>query len=162
MGKAVEITRLDRSAAELRALAVKTEDGDVVRRLLGIALLLDGWSRGEAATASGMDRQTLCDWVHRYNLSGVAGLATASRSGRPPGLNEEQMAELKDIVIQGPDPEKDGVVRRLVTHSVPPRVDYELTAAGNDLVPVMQAMCDWGSKYLGVIPTLPRAMAVSA
>jgi len=111
MGKAVEITRLDRSAAELRALAVKTEDGDVVRRLLGIALLLDGWSRGEAATASGMDRQTLCDWVHRYNLSGVAGLATASRSGRPPGLNEEQMAELKDIVIQGPDPEKDGVVR---------------------------------------------------
>ena len=38
-----------------------------MRRLLGIALLLDGWSRGEAATASGMDRQTLCDWVHRYN-----------------------------------------------------------------------------------------------
>ena len=58
--------------------------------------------------------------------------------------------------------EKDGVVRRLVTHSVPPRVDYELTAAGNDLVPVMQAMCDWGSKYLGVLPTMPRAMPVSA
>ena len=67
MGKAIEITRLDRSAAELRELAVKAEDGDIVRRLLGIALLLDGWSRGEAATASGMDRQTLCDWVHRYN-----------------------------------------------------------------------------------------------
>jgi DNA-binding HxlR family transcriptional regulator len=58
--------------------------------------------------------------------------------------------------------EKDGVVRRLVTRSVPPRVDYELTVAGNDLVPVMQAMCDWGSKYLGVIPTLPRTMPVSA
>jgi DNA-binding HxlR family transcriptional regulator len=56
--------------------------------------------------------------------------------------------------------EKDGVVMRLVTHSVPPRVDYELTVAGNDLVPVMQAMCDWG--YLGVIPTLPRRMPVSA
>lgn len=111
MGKAVEITRLERSAAELRALAVKTEDCDVVRRLLGIALLLDGWPRGEAAKASGMDRQTLCDWVHRYNGCDVAGLATASRSGRPPALSEEQMAELKEIVIQGPDPEQDGVVR---------------------------------------------------
>ena len=90
---------------------MKAEDGDVVRRLLGIALLLDGWPRGEAATASGMDRQTLCDWVHRYNAGGVAGLATAARSGRPPALNELQMAELKELVIAGPDPEKDGVVR---------------------------------------------------
>jgi hypothetical protein len=61
MGTAIEITYLDRSAAELRELAAKTRDGAVVRRLLGIAMLLDGWSRGEAATASGMDRQTLCD-----------------------------------------------------------------------------------------------------
>jgi DNA-binding HxlR family transcriptional regulator len=58
--------------------------------------------------------------------------------------------------------ERDGVIQRLVTPSVPPRVDYELTAAGTELVPVMQAMCDWGSKYLGVIPTMPRAMPVSA
>jgi transposase len=111
MGHAIEITRLDRTAAELRALAVKTADADVVRRLLGIALLLDGCPRGDAARASGMDRQTLCDWVHRYNSIGVAGLATASRSGRPPALSKQQMAELKEIVIQGPDPEKDGVVR---------------------------------------------------
>ena len=74
----IEITRLDRSAVELRELAVKTEDSDVVRRLLGIALLLDGWPRGEAATASGMDRQMLYDWVHRYNGVGVAGLATGT------------------------------------------------------------------------------------
>lgn len=100
MGEAIEITRMDRSAAELRALAVKTEDSDVVRRLLGIALLLDGWPRGEAATASGMDRQTLCDWVHRYNAAGVAGLATGTRCGRPPALNEAQMAELKEWVIK--------------------------------------------------------------
>jgi transposase len=111
MGKAIEITRLERSAAELRGLAGKMQDGDVVRRLLGIALLLDGWSRGEAATASGMDRQTLCDWVHRYNAADVAGLATATRSGRPPALSDVQMAELKQLVIDGPDPEKDGVVR---------------------------------------------------
>jgi transposase len=111
MVKAVTITRLDRSAAELRELAVRTEDSDVVRRLLAIALLLDGWRRGEAATANGMDRQTLCDWVHRYNAAGIAGLTTSPRCGRPPALNEAQMAELKELVIQGPDPEKDGVVR---------------------------------------------------
>jgi hypothetical protein len=58
MGKANEITHLDRSAVELGELAARL--GMAVRRLLGIAMLLDGWSRGEAATASGMDRQTLC------------------------------------------------------------------------------------------------------
>jgi hypothetical protein len=63
MGKAIEITRSDRSARELRELAARIEDGDVVRRLLGMALLLDGWPRGEAASTVGMDRQTLCDWV---------------------------------------------------------------------------------------------------
>jgi transposase len=111
MGKAIEITHLGRSAAELRELAARTRDGAVVRRLLGIALLLDGWSRSEAATASGMDRQTLCDWVHRYNAADVAGLETGRRSGRPPMLSDAQMAELKALVIEGPDPEKDGVVR---------------------------------------------------
>jgi hypothetical protein len=65
MGKAVEITRQEASAAELRRLASKAQDGRVVRRLLGIAMLLEGKSRADAATASGMDRQTLCDWVHR-------------------------------------------------------------------------------------------------
>lgn len=111
MGTAIEITYLDRSAAELRDLAARTRDGAVVRRLLGIAMLLDGWSRGEAATASGMDRQTLCDWVHRYNVSDVAGLETGKRSGRPPAMSDAQMAELKALVIKGPDPDKDGVVR---------------------------------------------------
>lgn len=51
MGKAIVITRSDRSAAELHRLAVEVEDGAIVRRLPGIAML--------AARASGMDRQTL-------------------------------------------------------------------------------------------------------
>ena len=109
-GKAIEITHLDRSAAELGELVAKTRDGAVVRRLMGIAMLLDGWLRGEAASASGMDRQTLCDWVHRYNVSDVAGLETGKCSGRPPAMSDAQMAELKALVIKGPDPDKDGVV----------------------------------------------------
>jgi transposase len=109
--RAIEIRRLDRSAQELRELASKTLDGRVVRRLLGVALLLEGHSRRESATASGMDRQTLCDWVHRYNAEGVAGLSPRPNTGRPPMLSETQMVELKALVIKGPDPEHDKVVR---------------------------------------------------
>jgi len=111
MGKAVEITRQEASAAELRRLASKAQDGRVVRRLLGIAMLLEGKSRADAATASGMDRQTLCDWVHRYNADGVVGLTPRLIPGRPAALTSEQMAELKALVIEGPDVERDKVVR---------------------------------------------------
>ena len=58
-----------------------------------------------------MDRQTLRDWVHRYNAEGIAGLADAPRGGRPPVLTSEQMAELRGIVLAGPDPARHGVVR---------------------------------------------------
>lgn len=61
----------------------------------GIALLLDGASRREAATASGMDRQTVCDWVHRYDAGGVAGLASRTGPGRPAGV--EFIAQLWEI-----------------------------------------------------------------
>ena len=71
MGKAIEITRLGLTASELRALAAGTRDGAVVRRLLGIALILEGHPREEAARLSGMDRQTLRDWAHRDRKSVV-------------------------------------------------------------------------------------------
>lgn len=74
MGQPIEITRTELSAPNLRALAVKIRDGAMVRRLLALALLLEGHSREAAATANGMTRQTLRDWVHRYNADGVAGL----------------------------------------------------------------------------------------
>ena len=58
-----------------------------------------------------MDRQTLRDWVHRYNAEGLAGLRDRPRSGRKPRLTPEQEAELAAVVEQGPDPDRDGVVR---------------------------------------------------
>lgn len=111
MGAAVEVTRTDHTSAELRALAAKTADGAQVRRLLALALILEGRSREQAATLSGMDRQTLRDWVHRYNEAGVAGLASIRSGGRSALLTEEQMAELKALVIKGPDLETDKVAR---------------------------------------------------
>ena len=71
MGTAVKITRTEHSAAALRAVAGTCRDGAQVRRLLAIALILEGASRLEAARQTGMDRQTLRDWVHRYNEAGV-------------------------------------------------------------------------------------------
>ena len=74
MGQPVEITRLEHSASELRAFAAKIKDAAIARRLLALALVLEGHSRELAATMNGMTRQTLRDWVHRYNAEGVAGL----------------------------------------------------------------------------------------
>jgi transposase len=78
---------------------------------LAIALVLEGYSRTEAAALSGMDRQTLRDWVHRYNDEGIDGLKSRSAPGRAPVLTDEQMAELRALVIQGPDPIAHKVVR---------------------------------------------------
>ena len=74
MPAAVSITHLDYSASELRREAKRTDDADVARRILALALVLEGKSRGEAAISCGMDRQILCDWVHRYNAEGLVGL----------------------------------------------------------------------------------------
>lgn len=111
MGGRLEITRGDYTSAGLRALSVRCPDGAQVRRLLALALVLDGYSRTEAAALNGMDRQTLRDWVHRYNAEGVEGLKSRPSPGRAPALSEEQMAELRELVIQGPDPAIHKVVR---------------------------------------------------
>jgi len=111
MGRAVAITRTDLTAPDLRALAVKVGDGAMVRRLLALALLLEGCSRDEAARLNGMTRQTLRDWVHRFNAEGVAGLGSRTSPGRPPVLSEERMADLRALVVEGPDPERHKVAR---------------------------------------------------
>ena len=121
----IAITRLDLTAAELRAAAGRTKDARAVRRMLAIALVLDGVDRTTAAQTCGMDRQTLRDWVHRYNAEGLAGLVNRTvlhrprrlaPDGWPPTagtrrLAPDQMAELADWVEAGPDPVRDGVVR---------------------------------------------------
>lgn len=108
---AVDITRTDLSASDLRREAARVKDARASRRMLALALVLDGRTRTEAAQSCGMDRQTLRDWVHRYNAEGLAGLLDRPLSGRPPRLSTEQMRELAVIVETGPDPETDGVVR---------------------------------------------------
>ena len=73
MGQPIAV-RTDFTAVEVRRLARRARDSDQVRRLLAIAAVLDGASRAEAAKVGGMDRQTLRDWVIRFNEQGPDGL----------------------------------------------------------------------------------------
>lgn len=111
MAAAVAVARGDLDAAGLRREAARTRDADAARRMLALALVLDGWPRGDAARLCGMDRQTLRDWVHRYNAQGVAGLSDKPLPGATPRLSRDQEAEVAGWVRAGPDRAKDGVVR---------------------------------------------------
>src|SRR3954470_5055245 len=107
----VAIARKEPGAVGLRREARRCRDTAASRRMLALALVLEGASREEAARAAGMDRQTLRGWVHRDNEEGLAGLRDRPRSGRRPRLSPEQEAELAAAVERGPDPDRDGVVR---------------------------------------------------
>ena len=73
-----------------------------------------------------------------------------------PGVTEKVLtAQLRQL-------EWDGVVSRLVGPEVPPPVEYRLTGAGEELIAVMEAMCGWGTKHLGVMPSWPRSALPAA
>jgi len=103
--------RNDYGADDLRALARKSRNGKQARRLMALAGVADGLSRTDAAAVGLMDRQTLRDWVHRFNTEGPDGLIDRKSSGPKPKLSCEQLATLAEIVAAGPDRVIDGVVR---------------------------------------------------
>src|SRR5215210_956674 len=95
--------RTDFSAGQLRRLAATTKNVNQSRRLLSLAAVLDGMSRTEAARVGGMDRQTLRDWVHRFNERGPDGLKDSWSKGHPSRLSASQQAELAQLVEIGPN-----------------------------------------------------------
>ena len=103
--------RSDFTADDLRKLSAKSFNANQSRRLLSLAAVRDGMCRGDAARIGGMDRQTLRDWVHRFNAEGPDGLIDRKSPGPKRRLSAEQLDELEKIVEDGPDVEKDGVVR---------------------------------------------------
>jgi transposase len=108
----VQITRLEYDADALRQHAGRVSAAPVARRLLALALVLEGHSRAEAAKSCGMDRQTLRDWVIRYNEHGLAGLSDLpKRGGAASKLSVAEKAVLAEWVQQGPDLAEDHVVR---------------------------------------------------
>ncbi len=58
-----------------------------------------------------MDRQTLRDWVIRFNERGPEGLINIASPGAPCKLDDEHKAFLTRLVEEGPIPAVHGVVR---------------------------------------------------
>jgi transposase len=110
MGQAIAV-RSGYTSGEVRRLAKRAKDAAQVRRLLAIAAVLDGASREEAATIGGMDRQTLRDWVIRFNEQGPEGLVNKPSPGAPGKLTDEHKAYLARLIEEGPTPAIHGVVR---------------------------------------------------
>ena len=97
------------SAADLRRRGRQEPDRAASARMMAIANALEGMTRAEAARLAGMERQALRDAVLRYNAEGLDGLHDRPRSGTKPRLDDKQMAQLRQIVVDGPDVEKTGL-----------------------------------------------------
>ena len=107
--------RSDYTSADLRYFVRRCRDADQVRRVLALAVILDGGSRSEAARMAGVTLQIVRDWVLRFNEGGPEGLATRKAPGKASILNDEQRARLLEQVEAGPILAAHGVVRwRLV------------------------------------------------
>ena len=151
----VGITRHELGAGDLRREARRCRDGAASRRMLALALVLEGASREEAARAAGMDRQTLRDWVHRYNAEGLAGLRDRPRSGRKPRLTPAQEAELAAAVERGPDPEP-GRRGALATGGPPALIETRFTVRLHERS-VGKVLRRLGFARLSVRPKHPKA-----
>jgi transposase len=103
--------RGDYSGGDLRRLARRCGDADQVRRLLALAVILDGGSRSEAAKVGGVTLQIVRDWVLRFNAEGPDGLVSRKAPGKVPILNDAQRRALAETVEAGPIPASHGVVR---------------------------------------------------
>lgn len=109
-----------------------------------------------------------CDKMKRYKLNGTfyycpVDLTLQIVGGRWKGiviwnLREDKMrfSELKKVLVTINDKmlsqvlkelEEQGVVNRKVFEVVPPKVEYSLTKEGKKLLPIMQAMNDYGQKF---------------
>lgn len=106
MGRGLAIREDVATAGELRRLAKKEPRRRTMQRLLAIASALDGMSRAEAARAAGIERQSLCDAVKRFNAEGLAGLVDRPLGRRPERLSEAEQAILVNRILRGPDPER--------------------------------------------------------
>ena len=109
------VLRTDFTADDVRRRARQTRDADQVRRLLALATIYEGGSRGDAARVGGVGLQIVRDWVERFNAEGPDGLVDRKAPGPSPRLNEAQRQALAAAVESGPVPAVHGVVRWRLT-----------------------------------------------
>jgi transposase len=149
----VLITR-EMNVRELRGLARKEKSGRVAARMLAIANVLSGMSRELSARLAGMDRQTLRDWVHRFNAEGVEGLRDRVRAGRRRELDEAGRQALCARVERGPDPETDGLARwRCVDLKAWLEAEHGVRYHENSVSRILREM---GFSHISVRPAHPQ------
>jgi len=133
--------REDFDGSALRGLAKKTREANQLRRLLALAEIYDGSSRGDAARIGGVGLQTVRDWVLRFNARGPDGLIDGKAPGRAPKLNGAQRQELARLVESGPIPAIHGVVRwRLIDLAQWIWDEYRIRVAKQTLSRQLRAM----------------------
>ncbi|MCQ1534627.1 helix-turn-helix transcriptional regulator [Methanosarcina sp. KYL-1] len=84
-------------------------------------------------------------WQLREDTLRFSGLQQ-NMHGISPKMLTKQLREL----------EKDGLVLRKVYPEIPPKVEYSLTEFGKTVIPVLEALCRWGTEYLGRQCTLDK------
>lgn len=97
------------TAADLRALARAEPKGRPRMRMIALAETIEGADRVTAGRRADMSDQAVVDAIKRYNAEGIDGLYDRPRPGRPPKLDDDQRAALRQIVIDGPDVEAEGL-----------------------------------------------------
>lgn len=100
--------RDDHDSSELRRLARRSRHAGQSRRLPALAAIYDGASRGEAALLAGTDRQSIRDWVVRFNAD---GLVDRHGGGQKAHLTPKMLSAQKTRLEEGPIPAVHGVVR---------------------------------------------------
>jgi transposase len=110
MGSALQL-RTDFVGDDLRKAARLSKHVSQTRRLLTLAEIYDGGSRGHAARVGGVTVQIVRDSVMRFNAQGPEGLLNVKAPGKRPKLDDDQRQELRRLVEKGPIPAIHGVVR---------------------------------------------------
>jgi transposase len=149
MAQAIPVRR-GYTAGEVRRFAKQAKDAAQARRLLAIAAVLDGASREDAAKIGGMDRQTLRDWVIRFNEQGPDGLVNIPSPGAPPKLDDTHRAFLARIVEEGPTPAVHGVVRWRACDLIMRLYDEFALSVSDDTV--YRALKDLGYSHVSARP----------
>ncbi len=153
MGQAIAV-RTDYTAEDVRGFAKRAKDAAQARRLLAIAAVLDGASRTQAAEIGGMDRQTLRDWVIRFNEKGPDGLINIASPGVPSKLDATHRAFLARIVEEGPTPAIHGVVRWRACDLVMRLYEEFGISVSDDTI--YRALKDLGFSHVSARPTAYR------
>jgi putative transposase len=106
MGRAITIRTDLGTAADLRRMAKQQSGRRTALRLLAIANAMEGMSRAQAARSAGIERQSLCDAIKRFNAEGIAGLVDRPKGHRRERLSEAEQAVLINLILRGPDPDR--------------------------------------------------------